>query len=205
MIETVWDKGRLSRLQPTNWWIVTGGPSCGKTALLGCIAKRGFKVISEAARDFIDEQIAQGKTIEDIRRDEMEFQNSLLDLKVQREEDIPNDELVFWDRGLHGDSMAYQLQAIKNLPKTTEEQVDIIGTEKNVVVKKRYQGVFLLDPLPNYQSDYARTESQQQALEIHKLIDFSYSVFGYSPIRVPVLTPVEKRAEWVLNYIKNNS
>ena len=46
----------------SSWYVITGGPSTGKTTLLEELAKRGYKTIPEVARVVIDEGIAAGKT-----------------------------------------------------------------------------------------------------------------------------------------------
>ena len=36
-------KESLERLRPTNWWIITGGPSTGKSELVKNLEKRGYR------------------------------------------------------------------------------------------------------------------------------------------------------------------
>ena len=65
----------------TNWWVITGGPSTGKTALLEELAKRGYQTKPEAARVYIDDEISHGMTIDQIRINESKFQEVLLYMK----------------------------------------------------------------------------------------------------------------------------
>ena len=193
------NKKEFEGLEQTNWWIVTGGPSCGKSTLLDNLARRGYRTMSEAARGYIDAQIAEGRTLEEIRRDETEFQTVVLRMKEQREDRIPTGELVIWDRGLHGDSTAYWLPQVR-----TELQIDpddLFGEEIVTVLKRRYKGVFLLDRLPTYQRDYSRVEDEIDATNIHKRIDFMYKLLGYEPIRVPVMDPCD-RAQFVIDQMR---
>lgn len=83
-------------LEPTNWWIVTGGPSCGKSALLKNLAQRGYRTMSEAARDHIDAELAAGRKIDEIRGGprEDDFQMTVFDIKQLRERQVSNNELV---------------------------------------------------------------------------------------------------------------
>lgn len=187
-------------LEQTNWWIVTGGPSTGKSSLLANLAARGYKTMPEAARDFIDTEMAHGKTIEEIRADETGFQIEVLHMKEQREEEMPTSELVLWDRGLHGDSMAYWVPPIGVTPQHNPD--DMYGDETVTVIKRRYKGIFLLDRLPTYEGDYARVEDDARAAQIHKTIDLMYRLLGYEPIKVPVL-PIEVRAQFIIDRMRS--
>lgn len=172
-------------LEQTNWWIVTGGPSTGKTTLLEHLVRRGYKSMPEAARVYIDEQIALGKTIEEIRADETAFQVAVLRMKEKIEDETPINELVLWDRGLHGDSMAYWKQPLQNAVKPNQD--DMFEPEIVTVQKRLYKGIFLLDRLPSFQKDYARVEDEKQATWIHSAIEQMYRLLGYEPIKVSVM------------------
>jgi len=57
-----------------NWHVITGAPCTGKTTILHVLAKKGYRVEYEAARDYIDEQLKLGKTLAKIRGNEFLFQ-----------------------------------------------------------------------------------------------------------------------------------
>lgn len=92
-------------------WVITGGPHTGKSALIKNLKQRGYKTIEEAARDEINSGFDKGRTIEQIRADEVDFQMRVQRLKEEREDETPEQELVLWDRGLDGDSLAYFLES----------------------------------------------------------------------------------------------
>lgn len=195
-------KESLERLRQTNWWIITGGPSTGKSAVIKNLAKRGYKTMPEAARVDIDSKLDKGRTIEQIRADEVEFQIDVLRMKERIEDETPENELIFWDRGLAGDSMAYWFLARR--PKGTP--VNIYDSETTINAKRRYQGIFLLDQLPSYEQDYARVEDKVKAAKVHGLIGSMYEFFGYEPIRVPVFpgneaVSVNERAQFVIDCV----
>ena len=146
----------------------------------------------EAARVFIDAQLALGKTREEIRTDEIEFQAAVLRMKEKLEDKTPTNELILWDRGLHGDSAAYFAWTLTSAPPIFEDYSNTTS------ITKRYKGVFILDRLPFYQGDYARIEDNQQAAFIHALIDKMYRLLRYEPIRVPVM-PGKDEEEQVNN------
>lgn len=196
-------KEGMERPRQTNWWIITGGPSTGKSSLINNLAKRGYKTMPEAARVYIDFKLDQGRTIEEIRADEVEFQATVLRMKERIEDETPENELIFWDRGLVGDSMAYWPLARR--PKGTP--IDIYASETMIVAKRRYRGVFLLDQLPSYDQDYARVEDEAKGAQIHRLIGYMYEILGYEPIRVPVFSgneavSVNERAQFIIDHIR---
>lgn len=167
------------------WYVLTGGPCAGKTTLIEALEAKGYKVMPEAARVHIEAGFAQGKTIEEIRADEVEFQREILRLKVAQEKKLSAEDKIFFDRGMH-DSAAYlELHGVKDDP---ELMAAVAGTG--------YKKVFLLDII-SYEADGVRTETPEQAQEIHKRLGKAYSDAGQLVERVPVL-PVEERLEYIL-------
>lgn len=169
-----------------NWYVITGGPSVGKTTLLAELAKRGYATVPEAARTVIDESIATGLTTKQIRSDEQVFQDIVMRRKVAIEAAIDPKTITFFDRGLH-DTIAY-LQFIGH---------DVEDWIWKAVHKAQYKTVFILDPFANYTSDYARVESQQDSSTLHKLLHACYLDAGHSPVHVPAL-PLHERVDFVL-------
>ena len=90
----------------TNWYVITGEPSSGKTKVIEYLAFLNYAIIPEAARILIDTEASKGKTIEEIRGDEAEFQKRALEMKIEIENRIPPKQITFFDRGIP-DSVAY--------------------------------------------------------------------------------------------------
>lgn len=169
-----------------NWYVITGAPSSGKTTTLKALEKKGYKVFYEWARIYIDQEIKKGRTIEDIRKDEFEFQRKILDLKVSFENKLPKKDLIFMERGIP-DSTSYMKLAGGKKDKILEKAL------KNCYYKK----VFLLE-LIKYELDYARTESQEEAILLDNLLEKSYTDLGIKVIRVPKMG-VEERLKFIIN------
>ena len=66
----------------SKWYVITGGPSSGKTTVLKKLAELGYLTYPEAARVFIDGEMAKGKSLKEIRGDEAEFQRKVLKIKI---------------------------------------------------------------------------------------------------------------------------
>ena len=66
-------------MDSNNWYVITGAPHSGKTSVLKLLEEKGYRVIYEAARIYIDQEIEKGRTIEEIRESELEFQKGIKD------------------------------------------------------------------------------------------------------------------------------
>jgi predicted ATPase len=169
------------------WYVITGGPSSGKSTLLTELAKRGHKTVPELARALIEDALSSGKSLEEIRGDEKKFQQSILKLAIKREEELQADVTTFFDRGLH-DVSAYLAHHNLSLDESLEK----------ILRTKIYQKVFLLDPLPVFHKDHARSETPEFAQSIADQLAKTYAEHGMEPVRVPVM-PVADRAKFILD------
>jgi predicted ATPase len=172
-------------MKPTSWRVITGAPCAGKTTVLAALTSYGFRFIPEVARVYIDRQLAMGRSLEDIRRDEGEFQRGLVSTKMQIEAELPPEEVVFLDRAMP-DSITY---------------FRVAGLDPTEVITAcqsfRYSQVFIFDRLP-LQQDGRRTEDDSTAEYLDRHLEADYQALGYKLIRVPVMT-VDKRVAFVLN------
>lgn len=172
----------------SNWYVVTGGPSSGKTTVLTELKKLGYIIYPEAARVFIEGEMAKGKSLKEIRGNETRFQRKVLKIKIEAEKTAPKDRIVFFDRAIP-DSTAY---------------FKICGLDPKEVLKicrrNVYRKVFFLQQLP-FKNDYARTEDEKTIKKLNKLLKESYQKLGYKVINVPVMS-VQERVKKILAEIK---
>lgn len=176
-------------MKSNNWYVVTGAPHAGKTSVLELLENEGYWVVYETARIYIDNEIEKGRTIEEIRKNELEFQKGILDLKIDIEKNLPKNEMIFFDRAIPDSSAYYELCGLTNdkyLEKVTRES--------------KYKKVFLFDYLP-YKKDYARIENEEEQITLHKLLKESYEKINIPMISVPVTDTKEQRMKFVLNNI----
>ena len=170
-----------------NWYVITGGPDSGKTTVIKHLSELGYYTVPEYARLFIDKELENGKTLEEIRGDEIKFHIRVVKFKLSLERKTPRNKIVFFDRGLPDSIAYYKFLNVK------PSQL-IIKMSKN-----RYKKVFLLDAL-SYKNDYARNESEKDAQRIHELIKQTYKEFVYEIVTVPVMA-IKKRVELILQNI----
>ena len=116
---TIWGRATLSycgekillraiseKMRLTNWCVITGAPCSGKTSVVNELERRGYKVVHETARAYIDQQLAAGRRLDQIKADELAFENHILNAKLAIESSLPANETIFFDRGIP-DSIAY--------------------------------------------------------------------------------------------------
>lgn len=168
--------------------VFTGGPCSGKTTLLEQLASRGLTIIPETARIIIEQE--QRKDSEILPwRNLYSFQERVARVQLEQEHSYEDSQL-FLDRGIidgHGFSLNGRVP--------TPEIVMDFG-------ERRYDMIFLLDPLPNYKTDSSRKETPQMARRIHARLDEAYRYFGYNPIRLPVLGSIQQRVDYATKLLE---
>ena len=171
--------------QQTNWYVLTGGPGSGKTTTIEIIASRGYKTTIEHARHYIQTQMQKGRTVEEVRKNQEEFQIGVLDMQIEQEAMLNPKDTVFLDRALP-DALAYYY--FLDLP-VNRKITDALNLY-------RYKKVFILECLPFVQ-DYARREDELAQKKIHELLIKVYSDLHFPVTHVPVLPP-EERVDYLL-------
>ncbi len=168
--------------KPRNWYVITGGPSSGKSTVIRLLKDLGYTTTQEVARHYIDLQRINGRSIDEIRANQRQFQHKILNMQIDLERRLDPQELIFLDRGLT-DELAYY--KFFNLP-PDEKLVEYLKTAT-------YKKIFIMDLLP-LDKDYARTEDVAAQKALHELIIESYSERSEPIVMVPVLPPKERVA-----------
>lgn len=170
----------------TNWCVITGGPSSGKTTTVNLLRDRGFSTTIEHARHYIDLRRIGGETVDEIRARQREFQRGVLEMQLKQEAALDPDQVVFLDRAIPDSLAYYRFLDLEPDPR-------LLQALKTVSYKK----TFLLDLLP-LESDYARTEDRADQQTIHRLLTEVYTSLPTPVIRVPVLSP-DDRADFIVS------
>ncbi len=171
----------------TNWHVITGAPSCGKTTLINLFAAKGFQIAPEGARLYMDREQASGRTIEELRSNVASLQCIFKDIQLEIERGLQAQDCIFLDRALP-DILAWYR---------------VFGLNPNEFLREcfhyRYASVFLLDPLPLHLDGIRYNDAAlQNFLEEWHTRD--YQALGYSITRVPVMPP-EERLAFVLSVL----
>lgn len=165
----------------TNWHVITGASSSGKTTLIDRLSEQGFRTVPEAGRQYFEKELAKGRSIEEIRQDRAAMTRQIYALWLKLNQKLQPGELMFLDRGLP-DALSFYRFA---------------GMNPNQILldcfQHRYASVFILDRLP-YQQDGIRGGDDTSAAYFDSWMERDYSALGYEIVRVPVIPPDERTA-----------
>jgi len=168
----------------TNWHVITGAPSCGKTTLIDLLARRGIHTVPESARRYMESEIARGRTIDEIHRSGADLQRGIVEWQLGVEEHLPTDEVAFLDGAVPGSLAWYRA----------------FGLDPNEILRRcfhrRYASVFILERLP-FRSDGLRFADDAHTEFIDDWTYRDFCALGYNVVRVPVLA-AEERLEFLL-------
>ncbi len=165
----------------TNWHVITGTVSAGKSTLTDQLADRGFQTVPETGRLYVEREMAKGRTIDEIRENMAAIQIAIKDMQLEIEHGLRANDVVFLDGAVPGSLAWYRA----------------FGLNPNEILPEcfhhRYASVFILDPLP-FQENGARDDDAAIAGYLDEWIARDYRALGYSVVRVPVLSPQERVA-----------
>ncbi|MGD2149600.1 MAG: ATP-binding protein [Desulfobacterales bacterium] len=174
-------------MQRTNWYVITGAPCSGKTAVISALEQLGYPVVHEVARAYIDEELKKGKSIAEIKSDILRFERFILYKKIEIEKSLSKDTTVFLDRGVP-DSIGYYI---------------LEGLYPDEPIKKskqtRYKKIFFFERLL-FEKDAVRSEDEKIAAELDRILKQSYQMLEYDIIIVPILT-VKDRVAFILKHV----
>jgi predicted ATPase len=165
----------------TDWHVITGAPCCGKTTLIDQLAGQGFRAVPEAGRQYVERELARGRTIDEIRTNEATFTRNIKDMQLEIERGLRATDVTFLDRAFP-DCLTY---------------FRVAGMNPNEILSQcfhhRYASVFVLDRFP-VQEDGVRTEDDAIASFLDEWLVRDYSAVGYAIVRIPVMPPEERLA-----------
>jgi predicted ATPase len=185
------DENRMSE----RFFVITGGPGSGKSALIDALEKRGYARTIEAGRAIIQDQLAIGGRalpwIDPAFFAELMLSWELRSYRMAESETGP----VFFDRGVP-DVVGY-LQ-LMNLPVPSH----VIKAVETFRYNRR---VFLASPWPEiFAQDRERKQTWEEAVRTYEAMVKTYTVYGYELVELPRAS-VEERTAFVLGKVNSGS
>jgi predicted ATPase len=170
------------------WHVITAGPSAGKTSVIRELSARGYRTAPEGARIVLDQAVSEGVDVKEWRTEHpQEYQDEVIDTDLRIQRNIPTDETVFMDRSV-ADNIAYARLTDREIPDGLSEYAG------------EYDTVFLLEQIP-FEDDYARTEDEKMAQEVHEELRAVYEELGYTVIDVDLM-PVDRRVDYIEHVVR---
>jgi predicted ATPase len=156
-------------------FVITGGPSVGKTTIVDGLANRGFRVVHEIATAVIKEGVFL--PWEDRRK----FQAEVLRRQQSAEASILDfDKPVILDRGLF-DGEAYYVVDKMPIPQIFDS-----------LDASQYAVAFLVEPLDFFDENDVRRENLQFTREISVVLEHCYASRNVKVVHVPAMPPTER-------------
>lgn len=172
--------------EAVKWCVLTGAPCSGKSAVIQALAERGFPVLHEVARAYIDRELALGRTLRQIKADTLAFERHILLEKLRLENDLPPHQLTFLDRAVPDSIVYFRLEGLDPAePLLLSRQ-------------RRYARIFLFQRL-SFEKDRVRSENHAVAARLESMLAGTYAQLGYGVIHVPVMS-IAERTEYVLRH-----
>lgn len=165
-------------------FVITGGPSVGKTTIVTGLQNIGYKVVHEIATRTIKE----GKFLPWV--DRQKFQAEVLRRQLSAEAAILDfDKPVILDRGLF-DGEAYYLY----------DKLPVPSAFGNLDASQ-YAAAFLIEPLTFFEETDVRREDLNFTKEISVILEHCYESRRVKVVRVPAMPPTE-RIQYVMQQIE---
>lgn len=170
-----------------NFYVITGGPGCGKTTMLEVLQKRNYTVVPEDARQIIAEQSAMnGNALP--WKDKILYQQLMVDRSAATyKAQVGNTGILLFDRGIV-DALCYA--TLIGMPDS--------AANAGIASQYRYnKNVFILPPWKEiYTTDTERKQTWAEAVATYELMAATYLKHGYQLIEVPRLSP-NNRADFI--------
>jgi predicted ATPase len=185
-------KGKWMALNDHNrFFVVTGGPGSGKTALIEALGELGIAKMPEAGRAIIRDQTAIGGRALP-QDDRAAFAELMLswEMRSYREASRLSGPVVF-DRGLPDVAGYLRLSGLP-VPAHIERAVQLFRYHRRVFIAPHWPEIFA--------QDEERKQSPEEAKATFLAMVDAYTCAGYELIHLP-LAPVAERVKFVREVI----
>ncbi len=171
-------------------YIITGGPSTGKTSVINELIRRGFNCINENSREIISMEIENGGEILPWKN-QIAFENKVSNLRTKQYLTSPKRAICFFDRSVV-DCLAY----------LKLNKLEATSTIINNLKKCNFNSTVFYTPIWEdiYINDNERKETIKEAKEIENSILITYKSKGYKLIKVPRIS-IKERVDFIISKI----
>ena len=164
----------------TRWHVLTGAACSGKTTMIEQLAGEGFHTAHETARQYVDLELAKGRTFEEMFGN-ADDEISITNMQRSLEQRLSANDITFLDRALPDSITFYRFCRMNPNDFLTD------------CFRHRYASVFILDRLP-FRQDGARLDHDAASNLLDEWLARDYGALGYDVVRIPVLPPEERLA-----------
>ena len=164
-------------------FIITGGPSTGKSSIIEYLQKLGHLCFQEISREIIQKQ--------NILTSAKNFDFEYTVFKERKKQYLAAKKLHFYDRSMI-DGLAYMKLQKKPIPQQILTELRAHPYESKVFITPTWEDI--------YHQDTERLESFEEATAIDKSLRKTYQSFGYELVEIPFST-VEERVKFILSQI----
>jgi len=176
---------------PERFFVLTGGPGSGKTALVEALRARGYAGSVEAGRGVIQHHVAiQGPALPWL--DPILFAEMMLSWEM-RSYDLAQQTPgpVFFDRGVP-DVQGYLQLLHLPVPRHLRLASQIFRYNPTVFIAPPWKEIF--------RQDRERKQDFEEAVRTYETMRETYTELNYHPIEIP-RTSVEERLGFLLNHV----
>ena len=173
-------------------FIVTGGPGSGKSSLINAMTRRGFRMMPEAGRAIIQDQVRIGGSALPWA-DRALFAELMLVWELRSyHEALASDTPVLMDRGIP-DVVGYLMLCGLPVPAHVEVAAQMHPYNRRVFFAPYWDAIFT--------QDTERKQDRQEARETGRIMAETYIRFGYRIVELPRVG-IEQRADFVADSLR---
>jgi predicted ATPase len=169
-------------------FVITGGPSSGKSTLVGALGDAGYGRSVEAGRGVIRDQMTiAGRALPWV--DSLAFAELMLSWEM-RSYHLAQDHrgAVFFDRGVP-DVVGYLRLLGLPMPEHIDRAAAIFRYNRRVFIAPPWQEIFA--------NDHERKQSWDEAVRTYEAMFATYTAYGYEFVEIPRVS-VSERVRFIL-------
>ena len=175
----------------TNWYVMTGPPSSGKSSSLKLLKKSGYKINPDISRIYLTNQKKSGTPVEKESLYSFKVQKTLFYLMTKNALSLDTNEKILHDYSLP-DNIAFLKLGCMKVPEEVKRSAKIF----------RFRKVFIFEPLELIM-DGIRKENKKDQIKLFELIKETYLELGYNPVIIRSDT-LKNRDNFIMQNLPEN-